>query len=165
MRTIVVSGEKSGVGKTYVAGELLRYLSGAGCSDSLKGLFDKAIFKLRNCKIRHWSALKITVSKADGCPHDRSCGVCQKIEKPFYVIKDRAIIDQTGKDTARLKEAGAREVIWLKARPNGLKEGLRKAFSALDSRGGVVIEGTSVLKFLKPDLNIHIYSRDSIIWR
>ena len=82
MQTIVVSGERSGVGKTYTAGKILSYLNG-------------------------WSALKVTVSKGNGCPHDKGCGICKGVKKPFYVIKDKDIINQTGKDTARLKEAGA----------------------------------------------------------
>lgn len=134
MQTIVVSGEKSGVGKTFLAQRLLRSLDG-------------------------WSALKVTVAKDSGCPNGRNCGVCGKIKKPFYIIKDKTTINQTGKDTARLKEAGAREVIWLKAKPEGVKDGLKKAFSEFSSCKGIVIEGNSVLKFFTPDLNIHVNSK------
>ena len=134
MRTIVVSGEKSGVGKTYVARQLLISLPG-------------------------WSALKVTVSKEDGCPHHRSCGICGGVKRPFYIVKDPKVINQTGKDTALLKKAGAKEVLWLKAKAGGLKQGLFKAFSAFSECEGIVIEGTSVLKFFKPDLNIHVYSQ------
>lgn len=130
MKTIVVSGERSGIGKTYTAERLLNRLSG-------------------------WSALKVTVAR-DGCPHTRSCGICKGIEKPFYVIKDRRIINQAGKDTARLKKAGAKQVIWLKATREGLEKGLSKALLEFSKCKGIVIEGTSVLKFLKPDLNIHV---------
>jgi len=133
MKTIVISGEKSGVGKTYLAQRLLRSLEG-------------------------WSALKVTVSKGGGCPNGRNCGICEGIKKPFYIIKDKDIINQAGKDTARLKEAGAKQVIWLKARPEGLRNGLKKAFSEFSGCRGIVIEGNSVLKFLKPDLNMHVNS-------
>lgn len=163
VKTIVISGEKSGVGKTYIAEQLLRYLSGAGCSDSLRHLFGVATSRLKICRIRRWSALKITVGKEGGCPRARSCGVCREMEKPFSIIKDQAIIDQPGKDTARLKEAGAREVIWLKAKPHGLKKGFSQALSAFDSCAGVIIEGTSVLKVLKPDVHIHVYNKGNYI--
>ena len=133
MKIIVVSGEKSGVGKTYVAQRLLNSL-------------------LR------WSALKVTVSRKERCPHGKNCGICPEIKKPFYIIKNRKIINQAGKDTARLKRSGAKEVIWLKARPEGLREGLHKALSAFSDCEGVVIEGTSVLKFIQPDINIHVYA-------
>jgi molybdopterin-guanine dinucleotide biosynthesis protein len=134
MRLIVVSGKKSGIGKTYAAQRLLSILLA-------------------------WSALKVTVSKKEGCPHGRSCGICGEIKKPFYIIKDRKIINQKGKDTARLKASGAKQVIWLKARPEGLREGLAKALSAFSDCQGVVIEGSSALKFIQPDINIHVYGR------
>lgn len=133
MRTIVVSGEKSGIGKTYLAERLLNNLRG-------------------------WSALKVTVKKNGACLSVKNCGLCREIKKPFYIIKNKNIINQPGKDTSRLKFSGAKEVIWLKAKPEGLKNGLKKALSEFSKCPGIVIEGTSVLKFLKPDLNIHVYS-------
>jgi len=92
MKIIVVSGAKSGVGKTYIAEKLLNYLP-------------------------EWSALKVTVSKDGGCPHERSCRICPEIKELFYIIKDEKTINQAGKDTARLKQACAKEVIWIKAKP------------------------------------------------
>lgn len=134
MKTIVVSGEGSKIGKTYLAQKLLQ---GLKC----------------------WSALKVTVSKENGCPHQRNCGICPEIKEPYYIIKDETIINQPGKDTQRLKSAGANQVIWLKAQPAGLKAGLRQALAEFSDCEGVVIEGTSVLKFIKPDLNIHLYEK------
>ena len=134
MKTIVVSGARSGIGKTYLAEQLLRKLS-------------------------DWSALKVTTSKVSNCPHRRDCGVCAGVRKPFYIIKDKDIINQAGKDTSRLKNAGAKEVIWLKTKTAGLKAGLDKALAEFSNCDGVVIEGTSVLKFIKPDLNFHVYKR------
>lgn len=134
MKTIVVSGEHSGVGKTYLAQKLLKHLNG-------------------------WSALKVTVSKEGGCPNNKNCGICGSIKKPFYIVKNQDIINQPGKDTARLKQAGAKEVIWLKAKPEGLKKGLEKVLSEFSDCKGIIIEGNSVLKFFKPDLNIHVRSK------
>lgn len=134
MKTIVISGEKSGIGKTYIAQRLLR-------------------------RLQSWSALKVTVSKDGNCPNGKNCGICKGIKKPFYIVKDKKIINQAGKDTARLKEAGAKKVIWLKAKPEGLKRGLEKALSEFSGSRGLIIEGTSVLKFFKPDLNIHVNSK------
>lgn len=134
MKTIVISGSGSGVGKTSLAQQLLRHLPG-------------------------WSALKVTVSKERGCPLKKNCGVCPEIKEPFYIIKDKKIINQSGKDTARLKASGAKKVIWLKTKPDGLKEGLDRALSEFSNCKGVIIEGTSVLKFIKPDLNIHVYEK------
>lgn len=134
IKTIVVSGQGSRVGKTYIAQRLLQGL-------------------------KTWSALKVTVSKENGCPHEKNCGICPEIKAPFYIIKDEAIIEQPGKDTQRLKNAGAKQVIWLKARPEGLKDGLKQALLEFSDCSGIIIEGTSVLKFIKPDLNIHLYEK------
>ncbi len=136
MKTIVVSGARSGIGKTFFAQKLLKQLPG-------------------------WSALKVTVSKKN-CPHERNCGICSEIKNPFYIIKDKDIINQKGKDTSRLKSAGAKQVIWLKARPEGLKSGLKEAMSEFSSCNGIVIEGTSVLKYIKPDLSIYLEDKHKI---
>lgn len=137
MKIIVISGEKSGVGKTYIAQRLLRCLNS-------------------------WSALKVTVGKGNGCPRKKNCGICAAIKEPFKIIKSKSIINQAGKDTARLKEAGAKQVIWLKTTPEGLKKGLAKALAEFYRCQGVVIEGTSVLKFIRPDINIHVYGRGNL---
>lgn len=133
VKIIVVSGQGSGVGKTYIAQKLLRCL-------------------------KRWGALKITVSK-QRCPHNKNCGICAGIKDSFSLIKDRKTINQPGKDTARLKAAGARKVLWLKAKPEGLKKGLSSALSEFVGCEGVIIEGTSVLKVIKPYLNIHVLAR------
>lgn len=140
MKIITVSGAHSGVGKTTIAEYMLSRLKG-------------------------WSALKVTVSKDGRCPRKKSCGVCAEIKEPFHIVTDEGIINQPGKDTARLKAAGARQVIWLKARSEGLREGLLEALLDFNDCQGVIIEGTSVLKFIKPVLNIHIYKRGKVCVR
>lgn len=134
MKTIVVSGSGSGVGKTFLAEKLLRCL-------------------------KSWSALKVTVTRDGSCFRKKSCGICAEIIGQFEIVKDAQIINQAGKDTWRLKRSGARQVIWLKAKAVGLRKGLFKALAEFSSCEGVVIEGTSVLKFIKPDINIHLAKR------
>lgn len=134
MRTIVISGSRSGVGKTHLAKQLLRYFP-------------------------NWSALKVTTIKGNNCPHERSCGICSEIQEPFSIIKDEKVINQAGKDTYRLKKAGAKQVIWLRAKPEGLKRGLEKVLAEFYDCEGIIIEGTSVLRFIRPDLNIHLYGK------
>lgn len=135
MKVIVISGERSGVGKTYMAEQLLKGLKG-------------------------WSALKVTVDKGGGCPHrNRSCGVCGEIEGEFQILKDEKTINTPGKDTARLKQSGAKEVIWLRAKPEGLNEGLHRALFELSDCRGVIIEGNSALQYIRPDLNVHVHER------
>lgn len=131
MRIITVSGSRSGAGKTSRVEKILKQL-------------------------KNWSALKVTVVKDGPCPRKTPCGVCEEQIAPFSIISKSSIINQKGKDTQRMKAAGAKKVLWLKAKPSGLQKGLKKALGMLKNNEGVVIEGTSVLKYLKPDLKIFI---------
>jgi molybdopterin-guanine dinucleotide biosynthesis protein len=135
MRIITVSGAHSGVGKTLIVTKLL------------KGL-------------KNWSVLKVTVSRNGSCQKGRNCGVCDNLTESFSVITDDKIISQKGKDTARFRGAGAKEVIWLQARPRGLKRGLERAISKFKKTEGLIIEGTSVLRHIRPSLAIFVAGRD-----
>jgi len=135
MKAIVIAGAHSGIGKTLQAERLLRVLPG-------------------------WSGLKVTTSSKKRCPRGTSdCGVCAGLKRDFEIIEDEQIIEQAGTDTARLKRAGAAKVIWLKSTSKGLRRGLKKALARLKGTAGVVIEGTSVLKYIKPDLLIFLRGR------
>ncbi|OGX23612.1 MAG: hypothetical protein A3J51_06745 [Omnitrophica WOR_2 bacterium RIFCSPHIGHO2_02_FULL_45_21] len=138
MRIITVSGAHSGVGKTKVAEMLLK-------------------------KLRGWSAIKVTVShRGNVCPRHRDCGACDELGSDFAIVSDREIIEQKGKDTQRFKQAGAKDVLWLKARPRGLKQGLKKTLFMLKKARGIIIEGNSILKYLKPDLAIFVKRGNSV---
>jgi dethiobiotin synthetase len=131
MKTIVVSGAHSNIGKTLLAEEIIRSLPG-------------------------WSALKVTVSRQAGCPRMNSCRICSEFKDDFNIVTDRRIINQKGTDTARLKKAGAKKVAWLRANLKGLKVGLEEAIYYLKDARGIVIEGTSVLRCIKPSLVIYL---------
>lgn len=139
MKIITVSGSQSGAGKTRVAEKLLRVLKG-------------------------WSALKVTVSHNGACPIKKDCGVCAGLSKYFSLISARKIIEQEGKDTQRLKSAGAKEVFWLKTRPEGLRQGLKKAIATFKKTPGIIIEGNSTLKYLNPDLAIFVKNK-ALSWK
>ena len=161
MKTIVVAGTHSGIGKTLLVEELLHTLP-------------------------KWSALKVTVSPAlllrrggvkrkNNCPRSRNnlhlfrsrnnlhlfrsrnkCNICAELKKDFEIIEDKKVINQKGTDTARLRQAGAKKVVWLKTTLSGLKAGLKKALYQLKDSEGVVIEGTTVLRYIRPDLAIYL---------
>ena len=138
VKTIVVSGAHSNIGKTTLAADMLRSLP-------------------------NWAALKVTVKKESSCPRNSDCGVCDGFKGDFDIVTERKTINQKGTDTARLKEAGAKKVIWLKSTFNGLKTGLEKALALLKGSKGVVIEGTSVLKYIKPDFTIFLDDKKAIL--
>ena len=143
MKIITVSGAHSNTGKTTVIERLLE------------------IFK-------DWSCLKVTTLHNGLCPTGRDCSACGKLSSQFSIVSDKGIIEEPGKDTWRFKEAGAKDVLWLKAKPAGLKQGLKKAISMFSGEGekgtrGLIIEGTSVLKYLKPDLAILVQKKNSVL--
>lgn len=135
---ITVSGAHSGVGKTKAAEMLLKRLKG-------------------------WSALKVTVShRGRVCPTYRDCGACDELYSDFAIVSDRKTIEQEGKDTQRLRKAGAQKVLWLKAKPQGLATGIKSALSRFKKYQGVLIEGNSPLKYLRPDLAVFVKRKNSI---
>lgn len=139
MRIITVSGAHSGAGKTQVAEMLLR-------------------------KLKDWSALKITMTHREGaCPAHKDCKACDELHSDFSIISRKDIIEAKGKDTLRLKSAGAKKVLWLKAKPEALEGGIKKAISLFKKTKGLVIESNSALKYLKPDLALFVKRKDSIL--
>ncbi|MEE8317634.1 MAG: hypothetical protein V3S13_01835 [Candidatus Omnitrophota bacterium] len=139
MKTIVISGSHSNIGKTSLAEEMLGGM-------------------------RNWSALKVTRVRAGSrCPRDNGCTACSELNNDFDIIADEKIINKKDTDTARMKKAGAKKVIWLKANTRGMKQGLKKSLSYLRGSEGVVIEGTSVLRYIKPSLAIFITGKDKTL--
>jgi len=141
MKIITVSGTHSGAGKTLLIEKLLKHLKG-------------------------WSCLKVTVMhQGASCPIGRNCGACDKLDSQFSIVSDRKILAQKGKDTYRFKKAGARQVLWLKSQTKeGLKQGLKKAIAMFGKSSGLIIEGTSVLKYLDPDLSV-LLVRNDLPWK
>ncbi len=131
MKTIVISGAHSGIGKTTLAEKILRQLP-------------------------NWSALKVTMKKGTDCPRHSDCTACGELTGDFDIITDKKVIDLEGTDTGRLKKAGAKDVVWLRATPEGLKRGLEKAFCHLAGSEGIIIEGTSVLRHIDPGVVIFL---------
>lgn len=139
IKIITVSGAHSGVGKTKVAQMLLKRLKG-------------------------WSALKVTVTHRQGiCPARKDCHACDELHSDFAVISEQGIIETKGKDTQRLRAAGAKKVLWLKSKPSALRKGIKQALSLFKKAKGLIIESNSALRYLKPDLALFVKRKDSIL--
>ncbi len=138
LKTITISGSHAKVGKTVLAERLFKILKG-------------------------WSGLKVTLTHNGICPTGKNCGVCDELDSEFSIVSDKDRLNEKGKDTQRFKKAGARKVLWLRAKPEGLKKGLKKAVSMFKGAKGLIIEGTSVLKYVKPDLAILVKKKNSIL--
>ncbi len=80
----------------------------------------------------------------------------------FYTtVKESAASDDIeGKDTWRMKQAGADPVLWVQAPEDQLAEPLEIAMSMLSGAEGVIIEGNSVIEFLNPDVVIFVFGED-----
>ncbi|MCK4648107.1 molybdopterin-guanine dinucleotide biosynthesis protein MobB [bacterium] len=98
------------------------------------------------CKIlkglKGFGAIKTTVSK----------------ENISVTSKDEAI-GVPGKDTFLLKEAGAEKVVLVSSPRKDLGWALKVALGIVSGCKGVIIEGTSVLDYIKPDVAIMIKAK------
>jgi len=85
-----------------------------------------------------------------------------KTHGEIEVTADPSIINEKGKDTALFKESGAQNVILLKTNYEGLLEGYRRARKLLDEDiEYLIIEGNSILDFIRPTLVFYIDSDDA----
>ncbi len=80
----------------------------------------------------------------------------------FYttVSEPTASGDIKGKDTWRMKQAGAEKVIWVQSPQDQLKEPLEVALSMVGDVQGVIIEGNSPIEFFSPDVVIFVFGED-----
>ncbi|MDQ7822320.1 MAG: hypothetical protein RDV48_05955 [Candidatus Eremiobacteraeota bacterium] len=137
MKLICVGGAQSGAGKTVVIEYLLRRLPG-------------------------FLALKVTPFHDHGighCPRQNPCGACEPSVEGYEIIDDEERLSTDGKDTARMKAAGASRALWLRASPEGLKGGLDEALGSLAPCEGVVIEGNRPLVALPHASKLFVVSR------
>ncbi|MGO9613452.1 MAG: hypothetical protein ACLPX5_10505 [Dissulfurispiraceae bacterium] len=129
---IGVCGAHSGVGKTSVAAALLKHLTDKG-QEPAKNAGQPG-------SLKRWGAIKYT-----------------KTALLTSIIEDSAVLCQQGKDTRRLMDAGAEEVIWVQSPPEDLHEVMPMAIDRLCHLEGIVIEGNSAIEFIKPHIVIFIF--------
>jgi len=70
------------------------------------------------------------------------------------LIDDRAILDRPDKDTGKLLQAGAEEVLWIQGPREGIKDTVSMAIDRLSHLDGIIIEGNSAIEFSNPDVVI-----------
>ncbi len=172
MKTIVVAGTASRVGKTTVASYILsslsdrtfspkektakygRVLQHAGStSRETRGNFPE-LFHYK----RPWSALKITIRHEGSCPRHTECDTCDDGYEPFKILTSDDIIREKGKDTDRLSTAGASKVVWLQSDSDVEKAGIEAALACFDKEHNLVIEGNSFLRVHDADVAVLVVS-------
>jgi molybdopterin-guanine dinucleotide biosynthesis protein len=137
-RIVVIAGTSSNTGKTTLLCDLLRELT----------------------RDENWEAIKLTRG------HYRSCGKDPHACCVSHLLGDQPVVrsgrDETyaaGKDTGRYWEAGASDVHWVIATDNQVERGIRTALARVKS-GRVLIEGTSLLKFIEADFVVMVARPD-----
>ncbi len=133
-RLITIAGASSNTGKTTLLCHLLRELS----SDE------------------EWEAIKLTRGHHRSCGKDpQACCVSHLLGDQPTIRSGREETYTRGKDTGRFWDAGAANVHWVIATDDQVEQGIRLALARVTAPN-VVIEGTSLLKFIKPDFAIMV---------
>ncbi len=134
-----VGGFASNVGKTTLMCDLLRELPG-------------------------WEAIKTTRGHYRSCGKDpEACCVSDVLGDAAIVRSGREETYAAGKDTGRYWDAGATNVHWVIATDEQVEAGIREALTRVES-AGVLIEGNSFSRYVRPDLMIMVRrGRDSTI--
>jgi len=126
---VVVAGTSSNVGKTTLVCDLLKALP-------------------------RWEAIKVTRGHFRSCGKSpETCCVSHLLAQEPIVYSEQERTRTPGKDTARYWDAGASNVHWMIGTSDQVQSGLTQALSRVRS-SGVIIEGTSVLRFLAPALAV-----------
>jgi molybdopterin-guanine dinucleotide biosynthesis protein len=96
-------------------------------------------------RLRGWGALKFTKTL-------------------FYssIVDSPEILRQKNKDTCRLLNAGAKDVLWVQSPPEDLNEILRIAIDRLSHLKGIIIEGNSAIDALRPDIVIFVSGNNGL---
>jgi hypothetical protein len=129
-------------------------ISGA-CSRS--GKTAAAVSLLRALPTGRAAAVKFTTTEDvfERCPRGTPCVVCD-IDVPFRIVEDPAILNEAGTDTARLREAGASQVVWAIARASAVASAWAAVQRRLSGADVVIMEGSTIVSVARPDLQVFV---------
>jgi hypothetical protein len=132
--------------------EALVSVSGAA---SRAGKTSLAVGLLRSLPASSAVAVKFTTTEDvfERCPRGTPCVVCD-IDVPFRLVTEGRVLDESGTDTARLGEAGARRVIWAISRASAVRTAWSRV--AAMTEGLVVMEGSTIVDVAAPDLLVFV---------
>src|SRR5215510_12881485 len=137
---VVIAGTSSNVGKTTLLCDLLRELRRDGS----------------------WEAIKLTRGHYRSCGKDpHACCVSHLLGEQPLIRSGREETYTFGKDTGRYWDAGASNVHWVIVTDNQVGQGIGMALERVKS-GHVLIEGTSVLKFINADFAVMVARADQL---
>jgi len=119
------------------------FIVGIGGAQSGAGKTTCACSLLR--RLKGWGAVKCT--PVNGRPS---------------IISGKRLLNQKGKDTARLLSAGAETVLWVKAPKDEMEKTLTTALKKLSHLRGVIIVGNSGVLAIRPDIVIFVRGKGKI---
>lgn len=146
---IGIGGTNSGVGKTTIAAAVLQYLTGNKRSAGGRELKTPVIRTPAQADNKRWGAIKFT-----GTSSSRSS-----------IVADKTILMEEGKDTSKMLNAGASDVLWVKSPRSGSDKVLPEAVKRLSYLDGIIVEGNSAIEFLKPAVVIFIIGDKKKLWK
>jgi hypothetical protein len=138
MKIISVAGATSKAGKTMLCEQIIRY-----CAERYHPVF----------------GVKFTTTSdlPSPCPRGAPCTVCD-FSGRFRIIRDPAILMQSGKNTARLAAANATEVLWVVAKKSEMPNAYSHLLTHVSENALLVMEGSTVTSLCKPDLLFYVLS-------
>jgi LAO/AO transport system kinase len=91
-------------------------------------------------------------------------GAIKYTKTSFYssIVDDPEALLQEDKDTSRLMNAGAQDVLWVQSPSEGIQEILQIAIDRLSHVQGIILEGNSAIEALKPDVVIFVAGNGEI---
>jgi molybdopterin-guanine dinucleotide biosynthesis protein len=131
MKLVMVGGHARNVGKTSVV---------AGIIGGLREF--------------NWTAAKITQFGHGVCSVNGEACSCAVSEHQFSITEERH--QDTGTDTARFLEAGARRSLWVRTKQGELATALPAFTAKIDADEFVIVESNSLRRFITPALYIQV---------
>ncbi len=109
---------------------------------------------LRSTPELDWTAMKITQFGHGVCSANGEACDCDTGEHLVAVSEERR--NDSGTDTSRMLQAGARRVLWVRTRQGGLAEAMPRIRKEAATAENLLLESNSVLRFLKPEMYLAV---------
>ena len=108
-----------------------------------------------------WEAIKTTRGHYRSCGKDpHACCVSHLLSEEPLILSGKSETYSDGKDTGRYWTAGASNVHWLIVTESQVEKGIKEVLKRVKSPG-VLIEGNSFAKFVKPDYFVMVARNNS----
>jgi molybdopterin-guanine dinucleotide biosynthesis protein A len=106
-----------------------------------------------------------TIRDKDGqCPRGgEGCGVCSSLEGNFCITEETSKTSE--KDTARLLEAGASRVFWIRVLREHLIEGINAMLDVIGTDTVSICESNSLRQVVEPGLFLMVSNNNSNTWK